>query len=285
MNVICEEMKKLGVPLTKFTVLQEKDGVIVARIAGGESSCILKCFLKEEFRREISNYRLLASLGIPTIRVIAATDSALLLEDIAESPSQRLGIPEDMDDPEIARKIAVWYKRLHREGDDYVRLYGEGLYDESDFFTLDNIDRIMEKTETQNAPAWKALKEDYAAIRRLLQMTQRTLTYNDFYYTNLIAARDKSSALMFDYNLLGKGYAYGDVRNVLSSLSPEAGEAFLDEYGGFDPDEKLLDDVVCTVVTLHLACQRKTFPVWARAMLEELDRGFIEKLERLRRIL
>ena len=37
----------------------------------------------------------------------------------------------------------------------------------------------------------------------------RTLTYNDFYYTNMMVAKDKSSALMFDYNLLGKGYVYG----------------------------------------------------------------------------
>ena len=101
----------------------------------------------------------------------------------------------------------------------------------------------------------------------------------------MVVAKDKSAALMFDYNLLGKGYAYTDVRNVLSSLSEEAGKAFLDEYGMLDPVEKALDDVVSVVVTLHLACQRDVFPWWAQALLDELNTTFIKKIENMRRVL
>ena len=159
------------------------------------------------------------------------------------------------------------------------------MYDEADFFTLENIACIKEKTGTQDAPAWVLLEQNYAAINELLCKPRRTITYNDFYYTNMVVAKDKSSALMFDYNLLGKGYAYTDVRNVLSSLSEEAGKSFLDEYGEYDPVEKALDDVVSVVVTLHLACQRDEFPWWAQALLDELDTTFIEKIECLRRLL
>ena len=90
---------------------------------------------------------------------------------------------------------------------------------------------------------------------------------------------------MFDYNLLGKGYAYSDVRNVLSSLSEEAGRAFLDAYGEFDPIEKALDDVVSVVVTLFLACQSDKFPRWAKAILDELDTSFVAKIEYLLNLL
>ena len=159
------------------------------------------------------------------------------------------------------------------------------MYDEADFFTLENIVSIKEKTGTQDAPAWLLLEQNYSAINDLLRKARRTITYNDFYYTNMVVAKDKSSALMFDYNLLGKGYAYTDVRNVLSSLSEEAGKVFLDEYGTFDPVEKALDDVVSVVVTLHLACQRDVFPWWAQALLDELDTTFIDKIEFLRRAL
>ncbi len=100
----------------------------------------------------------------------------------------------------------------------------------------------------------------------------------------MVVAKDKSSALMFDYNLLGKGYAYTDVRNVLSALSEKAGKAFLDEYSEFDPVEKALDDVVSVVVTLYLACLRDEFPWWARALLDEMDTTFIKKIERLQSI-
>lgn len=285
MSIIHDELNKPGIVCDSFSILQDKDGITVARIASNERSYVVKCFQKDEHKREMENYQLLASLSIPTIRVIASTDSALLLEDIDRSSTYRLGIEEDMSDSAVARRIASWYKQLHSQGYDYVCQHGESMYDEADFFTLENIACIKEKTGTQDAPAWVLLEQNYVAINDLLRKAKRTITYNDFYYTNMVVAKDKSSALMFDYNLLGKGYAYTDVRNVLSSLSEEAGKAFLDEYGKFDPSEKALDDVVSVVVTLYLACQRDEFPWWAQALLDEIDTTFIEKNEYLQSII
>ena len=285
MSIIRDELNKLGIVCDSFSILQDKDGVTVARIVSGKKSYVVKCFQKDEHKREMDNYRLLASLAIPTIRVIASTDSALLLEDMDCSLTYRLGIEEDMSDLVVARRIAVWYKQLHSQGYGYVCQHGESMYDEADYFTLENIVSIKEKTGTQDAPAWLLLEQNYSAINDLLRKARRTITYNDFYYTNMVVAKDKSSALMFDYNLLGKGYAYTDVRNVLSSLSEKAGKAFLDEYGEYDPVEKALDDVVSVVVTLHLACQRDVFPWWAQSLLDELDTTFIKKIENMRRVL
>lgn len=285
MSIIHNELNKMGITCDSFSILQNKDGVTVSRIVSNDKSYVIKCFQKEEHKRELENYRLLASLGIPTIQVIASTDSALLLEDIDCSANYRLGAEEDMSDPAVARQIAVWYKQLHSQGYDYVCQSGESMYDEAAFFTLENIACIKEKTGTQDSPAWVLLEQNYVAINDLLRKARRTLTYNDFYYTNMVVAKDKSSGLMFDYNLLGKGYAYTDVRNVLSSLSEEAGKAFLDEYGEFDPVEKVLDDVVSVVVTLYLACQRDEFPWWAQALVEEIDTTFVDAIVRLQNIL
>lgn len=285
MSIIHDELNKLSIVCNTFSVLQDKDGITVARIASGGKSYVLKCFQKDEHKRELENYRLLAALDIPTIRVIASTDSALLLQDIGCSSIYRLGMQEDMSDPDVARRIAVWYKLLHSHGYGYICQHGESKYDEADFFTFENIAFIKEKTETQNAPAWVLLEQHYAAIHDQLCRARRTLTYNDFYYTNMVVAKDKSSALLFDYNLLGKGYAYTDVRNVLSSLSEEAGKAFLDEYGEFEPIEKALDDVVSVVVTLYRACLRDKIPWWAQALLNEMDTIFIEKIEYLQSII
>ena len=106
----------------------------------------------------------------------------------------------------------------------------------------------------------------------------RVLTYNDFYYTNLIIAKDKSSAFMFDYNLLGKGYVYSDIRNVCSSLGENAQKAFIETYGEFDKSEIIVDDVTSVLVTLYYACQRKTFPSWANYALNELKNDFESKI-------
>lgn len=285
MSIVHDELNKLGIACESISILQDKDGITVARIISDKKSYVVKCFQKDEHKRELKNYRLLASLDIPTIWVIASTDSALLLEDIDCSSTYRLGIEEDMSDSVVARRIAVWYKQLHSQGYSYVCQHGESMYDEADFFTIENIVCIKKKTGTQDAPAWALLEQNYDAINNLLRKTRRTLTYNDFYYTNMVVAKDKSSALMFDYNLLGKGYAYTDVRNVLSSLSEEAGKAFIDEYGKFDPSEKALDDVVSVVVTLYLACLRDEFPWWTQALLDEIDTTFIEKITFLRKFL
>ena len=285
MSIIHNELNKMGIVCQDVSVLQDKDGVIVARVVSAEKSYVVKCFQKDEYKREMENYRLLETLGVPTIQVIASTDSSILLEDIACSSVYRLGVREDMFDLEVARRIAVWYKQLHNQGYAHVCQRGESMYDETDFFTVENIACIKEKTGTQDAPAWRLLESHYAAISHLLSKVRRTLTYNDFYYTNMVVAQDKSSALMFDYNLLGKGYAYSDVRNVLSSLSEEAGKAFLDAYGEFDPTEKALDDVVSVVVTLFLACQYDKFPWWVKALLDKLDTTFIAKIEYLQSML
>ena len=285
MGVIQDELHKLGITYQDFSILQNKDGVIVARVVSGERSYVVKCFQNNEYRREMENYRLLAALGVPTIQVVSSTESALLLEDIECSPVYRLGVRKDMFDSKVARRIAGWYKQLHNQGYAYVRQQGSSMYDEADFFTVDNIARIKKKTGTQDALAWRLLESHYAAISDLLFRTRRTLTYNDFYYTNMVVARDKSSALMLDYNLLGKGYAYSDVRNVLSSLSEEARNAFLDAYGEFDPIEKALDDVVSVVVTLFLACKHDKFPEWATRLIDEINTSYILKIECLQSVL
>ena len=108
MDYLHHELKKLNITWQNVTVLQDKDGVTVARVANGGESYVVKCFQNADYRREIQNYRILSSLGVPTIGVIASTDAALLLEDIDRSPIYRLGLAEDLSSPEVARRIAVW---------------------------------------------------------------------------------------------------------------------------------------------------------------------------------
>lgn len=193
---------------------------------------------------------MLRSLGVPTLRVLGSTDRALLLEDL-EGGNYRPGRPEDLDDPEAAALIARWYRELHGRGYAHVESAGEGLYDENDALTAENIEAV--RARTGELPVWRLIEANWGKIRAAIDGARRTLTYNDFYYTNLAVARDGSSALMFDYGLLGKGYAYADIRNVLSSLSPAAGEAFLAGYGPFDAREEQIDGVANVLLGLYWA--------------------------------
>lgn len=286
-GMIAQHLHELGITWGSITVLQDKDGTTVARVAGDGYSYILKCFQNEAFQREIANYSRLSALGVPTIPVIASTDSAILLEDLHCSPIYRLGTRRDMADVEIARRLARWYKQLHRCGYDDVETHGNGLYDydESDAFTLENIAIVKERTGTQSAPAWRKIEQYFPEISAALRRVRKTVTYNDFFYTNMAVARDRSSALMFDYNLLGKGYAYADLRNVTTSLPKQSGKAFLEEYGRYDPVEAALDEVVSVVCGLYTACQRKAFPNWANDLLHAVNTTLPQKVEKLRNLL
>lgn len=270
------ELEKMGIDPMDCTVIRENDGVIVARVMTETGFYILKCFKNPEYRREIANYRLLGENGVDTLRIFAATHAAILMEDVAASMELRLGVKGDMSNPAMAKNLAKWYKKLHAIHADLT-----GMYDESDFFTRENIAYIKEKTGTENLPAWAALEENFDVLREKLDNLTRVVTYNDFYYTNLIVAHDDSRAFMFDYNLLGKGYALSDVRNVTYSLSEEAARAFMEEYGPTDPMEARVDAVISPVVTLCMACQRENFPEWGREALDEVKNNLTDSIARL----
>ena len=58
MGIIQDELHKLGITYQDFSILQDKDGVIVARVVSGKSSYVVKCFQNNEYKREMENYRL-----------------------------------------------------------------------------------------------------------------------------------------------------------------------------------------------------------------------------------
>lgn len=265
------ELQRMNIAYDSLILIRNKDGVSVWRVITNDGSVVMKCFDKMEYRREIANYQLLYSLGIPTLRFIAHTNCSFIMEDI-ECSKYRLATIEDVSDPKIAIEIARWYKTLHKNGREYANTHP--MFDECDTITIESINTIKEKTDTEGLSVWKLIEEKLDIIRSVAMLLPRTLNYNDFHYTNLVVARDGSSSLVFDYNLLGKGYIYSDIRNVCCSLGNDnAREAFLSEYGSYDESEKLVDDVVDSLYSLYIACQSKSFPNWAKDLLKKLKDG------------
>lgn len=271
------ELARMNAEADSIELIREKDGVIVARVHDG----VFKGFVNPDFRREIDAYRILQSLNVPTLRVLAHTDASLLLEDANQSAVWRLGVEADMNDERVARALAAWYRTLHAAGYAYVAQHGASLYDENDVITRENLACIREKTGTQDWPVWAQIDRCWDGIMQKIRCARRTLTYNDFYYTNLIVARDGRAAMMFDYNLLGKGYAYADVRNVCLALSARAGAAFKEVYGAIDAQEAALDEVAGILSALHFACARNVFPSWGKQALDELRVEMPRRIERL----
>ena len=278
MQIVESIFQKLDLHVETTELIRSKAGVSVYRLEASGKKLVLKMFLNPEDRREISNYRLLGELGIPTLPVLGYAEEALLLPDVSTSEKYRLGVEEDLQDVQVAKVIAKWYRKLHDRGKQYLAENDASLYDETDILTLENMARASKVTDTKENPMWKVVKDNFDDMKKKIAKLPRTLTYNDFYWDNLIVSEDKTEAFMFDYNLLGKGMAYGDIRNVIGSLSNEAAKAFCDAYGvdGLD-EEKLADDFLAHMVTLCIASQREVFPAWARESLEMLKNGKLLK--------
>lgn len=88
---------------------------------------------------------------------------------------------------------------------------------------------------------------------------------NDFHWTNLALSRKSGpgmEAVVFDYDLLGVGTRYSDVRNVVGSLSGAAVTGFREVYGGVDPGEQTLDRPLATLYALVSAARMAAFPKW-----------------------
>jgi predicted N-acetyltransferase YhbS len=269
------QLAEMGVRIPVVTPIRVKDGISVYRAESEGDRYVLKVFDRPQDRREIENYQLLASLGVPVLPMPKHTSNALLLPDVESDIRFRLGCEDDLVDTRAAAALARWYKTLHEKGRVYVSTHGSALYDETDVITLPNMDMVAERTGTRANALWNTLRERFVDVRRLIDSLPRTLTYNDFYWTNLVVSRDYTSAMMLDFNLLGKGYAFADIRNVTSSLNADASEAFLSEYGtnGIGEDERLADAVLSPLTTLFFACEREVFPRWANNSLEELTSG------------
>ena len=273
------ELQHMGISFTSLALIRNKDGVSVWRVTTAADSYVMKCFDKPEYRREIANYQLLKSLGVPTLRVIAHTDCSLVIEDIERS-DYRLGTADDMNDPKTARLIAAWYKTLHQKGRDYLDTYD--FIDEYDKLTIENLKLVQERTGTTDVRVWQVIEDNFEQIRSAVMNLPRTLVYTDFHFTNLAVARDGTSALVFDYNFFYKSYVYSDIRNVCWDFSEEVKAAFLSEYGEYDEREVVVDEVADTLSGLIIDCQRKNFSDWAKSLLERVeDERLLAAVEKL----
>lgn len=280
-NLIIEllkvELDKINLKSNLFENLQSKDGIYVYRINLGDKTAVMKYFEKEKYRREILCYKKLMNSSIDTIPIINQTDRCIVMEDMDSSENYRLGIKKDLQDEKVITALGKWYRKFHS-----VKLTEDernNYYSEVGLLTKEKIEKTR-KYDPENE-CFKFLELHWDKLINQHKKYEKCLNYNDFYYTNFIVSKDKSRAFMFDYNLMGVGYRYNDIRNVCSALNEEMRKTFMKEYGEFDLKEKIMDDWMSPLIALIYACQRDTFPNWGNESLDSLKDGSILKAMKL----
>ena len=280
-------------PPEALRLIRAKAGVHVYRGLCGGAPAVLKHFEHADDRREMLNYSILARCGVPAPRVLACGTATLCMEDIGASEAWRLGAAADMADTAVAAALAHWYFALHENGADAPEL--KALYSERDAITRESLALLTERLPEAGA-TFRYMLERFDALQRLIDAPAQTLTYNDFYWDNLAVSNDKRAAMMFDFNLMGRGYRLADMRNVCSSLSEAAGAAFTDVYNGLyrqkhgrsrqeeDGVERQIDGLVSPLFSLISAYAREAFPAWAlEARTQALDGTLLRRAKELLR--
>lgn len=248
-------------------VLSTSAGTVVAEAVVDGRPCVVKRFARAEYAREVENYELLGRLGVPTLEMITAGPDWIAIEDIADA-GLRLATPADLDSVEIARWLAAWYDELHGRGLGVPEL--AALYCENDLVTPANLAEVAQRWPELGGPLERIAPRVDGWLATAAELP-RTLTYNDFGWTNLAVDELTSRVLVFDYNLLGTNYRYADLRNVTSQLSQRAGAAFLAEYDRLlalrglarDPREAEVDEPLSHLASLVLASRARDLPAWA----------------------
>ncbi|MBE5965772.1 MAG: GNAT family N-acetyltransferase [Lachnospiraceae bacterium] len=266
-----------------FRLISAKNGVYVYKCLYDGIPAVVKYFEKEDDKREILNYRILAQHGIPTIKTFALGNATIVMEDITISENWRLGIAEDLEDVDVAKSLAQWYFLFHENGVAVSEL--DTLYFEYDSITEDNLKMLILKFPEATG-LFQFLLTHYDKLRELIYKPSFTLTYNDFYWSNFVVRKDKKAAMMFDYNLLGKGYRFSDFRNVCWDMSDEAKAVFVNVYNQFyfekhgsnrmeaEKFEKRIDEVAGDLFQLVLAFTEKEYILnWAEGVKKDALNG------------
>ncbi len=253
----------------ELELIREKEGVAVCRVRLPEQTCILKYFSRDEDCREITVYQLLGFAGLPSIPLLMYTKRSLLMEDLGAEGRFRLAEETDLRDPEQIRFLARWYRALHRAGREAGALPGFGR--ETDALTPEGLELLRKRLGPY--PGQELMETELHRIQKRIGALEETLVYNDFALENLAASRKGKALFPFDYNRMGWGYSYGDLRNVTVSLPEPMGRLFLEAYGPVNPEEILVDRAIAPLTALIQACGQAQFPRWAEESRRELMDG------------
>ena len=185
----------------------------------------------------------------------------------------------DAGDRHVGRAVARWYRYFHEKGSALAES-GSGpppfLKREEDLLDRASIESAGRALGLSRLDSWRLAAGHIDLLKLILSNFGTTLNYNDFHWTNLALSRNSGTgmeAMVFDYDLLGIGTRYSDVRNAVGSLSGEAITGFQEVYGSVDPGEMTLDRPLATLYALVSAARMATFPKWAEESRQAVLNG------------
>jgi hypothetical protein len=271
-------LHRLGLdPAVPVETIRERQGHGVFRLRPAAESLVVKVWSDPAAATEVRAYRILADLGVPTIRVIGTTDRAILLEDLEISARWRPAIDDDLATPQMISALADWYRLLHQAGSPPGPWAAE-IPDEYAHLSVDAMRRAGRSLDLDRKARWIKAANAVEPLLITWKTLPRTLIYNDFHVSNLAVARTTAQSVMIDFDRLRIGTAAGDLRNVTGQLNPTARQVFLEEYGPVREPELIIDAPLAVIGALcGLDPTLPRIPRWARVLRDEVVDGTLDR--------
>ena len=257
---------------SNISLISKKHGNMVYNLKYENKNYVLKSYSNDN-NREVKFYDLLKTLNIPTLKLTASCESAILLESIDYSLDKRIAKEKDLEDENIIIPLAHWYRDFHDKGKEYIKHNGvESFFlDETSYITKESLEVLTHMYKLIDAPGWKLVVNRFQDILSYCKKIDQTFNYNDFSHLNMVISND--SVFMYDFHLMGYGMAYSDIRNVLTVLDDSSKKIFLEHYGNYNEDEKILDDPISILVALCISLNFEKRPSWTRGLIQSVFSG------------
>jgi len=264
-NKIYEQLKHFY-PNTQISDINEiryKDGIFVGTVRIDGKGVVVKYFENKEQAVEIANYKLLQKIKVPTPIIYHTSNDLIVMENINYNDNYHLANDMDLQNEDVIKCLANWYKSLHALGKSIDKT---NFYSELDFIKKENLQKL--KAILPDCESLELIIDNYENVSNKLQNLSLTITYNDFAVENMIVGKD--IAMMYDHNKMGKGLSYFDIQNVCCMLNESMRDVFIKQYGKIPAIEKVVYDVLNPFITLIIASQRPIFPNWALHSKDEV---------------
>ncbi len=270
-----KELNKMNSSLNgELLPLKVKDDVWILKIVNNYKSYLIKFYDRKDGKNYINKYMIMEKHGINLPKILMHSDNLIVFEDYDDENLYKKINELDLDD-NIIDEIAKWYKKLHS-------LEIDELSDYKRYFTLNNINKVIEKYSLQYNKNFKYICDNFYNISLKCKRLKSHVILNDFNGNSMLISNKNGLIYYCDFDNLTNGFTYMDIEKIKMIFSKDQFEKFVCEYGVINEDEYAIEEVVCKIINLYLSTKSDMVSIEDKKILDEVvSEKFYAKLQRI----
>ena len=244
-------------------VVKYLDDYVVLTLEDENESYIVYFYEKGDSCEFVGTQKKMEKYGIKT-GFVMSTNKIVIMKNFKRTGFHVCFDEELLKRENVVRNIAKWYEKIGSVSCDELENF-------NDYFSLKNIKFLTTKLNIRNSAFIDYVVANFENIRLKLDRLPQSTICLDFPKENLFFSKQNYELIVFGIDKLYKGYRYACIDFILSLIGENYCCIFEDEYGKFNQDERLINEVVGCIIKLYLASKKYVFPDWAKEYLAKIN--------------